>query len=242
MKQTVLFVRSLLFSIGTIPVIIFFATFACTLGPLMPYRIRQEIVTWANAFIVFWLNLTCGVRLKVEGLENIPKTPCVVAAKHQSAWETYYLQRLLRPVSTILKRELLKIPFFGWGLYFMHPIAIDRGNPRVAMKQVQSQGLLRLKQGNNVLVFPEGTRVPFGEEGKYARSAASLAVAAGVPLVPVAHNAGYCWPAGGFYKRPGMIHVIIGKPIDPEGRDSRSLTEQTRNWIEATQQTLSHKR
>ena len=242
MQQAILFIRSLLFSVGAIPAIILFATFGCTIGALLPYRLRQEIVTWANVFIVHWLSLTCGIKVKVEGLENIPNTPCVVVSKHQSAWETYYLQRLFRPVSTILKRELLKVPFFGWGLYFMHPIAIDRSNPRKAMRQVQTQGLQRLEQGNNVLIFPEGTRVSFGEEGKYARSGASLAIEAGVPLIPITHNAGYCWPSGTFIKKPGTIHVVIGKPIETSGADSKQLTTEVRDWIENTLQTLSHDR
>ena len=240
MNKIILFLRSLIFSIVSVPIIIFFASFACTIGVLLPFRLRQEIVTWANAIIVFWLRVTCGIRLRVDGLGNLPKTPCVAMANHQSAWETYFLQRILIPVSTILKRELIRIPFFGWGLYFMRPIAIDRDNPRRAMKQVQNQGLERLAQGNNVIIFPEGTRVPFGETGKYARSGANLAIAASVPVVPIAHNAGYCWPAGTFLKKPGMIHVVIGSPISSDNKDSRQLTEEVKNWIESTKKTLSH--
>jgi len=234
------FLRSLLFYLGYLPVVVIFATIGCTIGILMPYRMRQEVVTWANACIVFWLNISCGIKLKVDGLENIPNTPCVVMSKHQSSWETYYLQRLFRPVSTILKRELLKIPFFGWGLYFMHPIAIDRDNPREAMRQVMSQGKERLQQGNNVLVYPEGTRVKHGTSGKYARSGASLAIAAEVPVIPIAHNAGYCWEVGEFIKRPGTIHVVIGPVMDSNDTDSRTLTNNVQQWIEETQETLSH--
>ncbi|MCB1666881.1 MAG: lysophospholipid acyltransferase family protein [Porticoccaceae bacterium] len=233
-------IRSILFYAGYIPIVIVFATFGCTIGAIMPYRMRQNIVTWANALVVRWLNLSCGIKLRIEGLENLPKTPAVIMSKHQSSWETYYLQRILRPVSTILKKELFKIPFFGWGLYFMHPIAIDRDNPRKAMKQVQEQGLQRLKQGNNVLVYPEGTRVPFGTTGKYARSGASLAIAAQVPVIPVAHNAGYCWEVGKFIKRPGVIHLVIGPAISSANTDSRTLTHEVQTWIESTQQTLSH--
>ena len=232
--------RSLLFYLGYLPIVIFFSTFGCTIGALMPYRSRQNVVTWANSLIVRWLNISCNIRLKVEGLENMPSSPCVVMAKHQSSWETYYLQRIFRPVSTILKRELFKIPFFGWGLYFMHPIAIDRENPRNAMKQVQEQGQMRLAQGNNVLVYPEGTRVKYGETGKYARSGASLAIAAEVPIIPVAHNAGYCWEVGKFVKQPGTIHVVIGPAISSTDTDSRTLTTNVQEWIETTQQTLSH--
>ena len=233
--------RSLVFYIGYLPIVVFFATFGCTIGLLLPYLWRQEIVTWANALVIRWINLSCGIRLKVEGLENLPKTPTVILSKHQSAWETYYLQRLFRPVSTILKRELFRIPFFGWGLYFMRPIGIDRENPRKAMKQVQELGSQRLKEGNNVLVYPEGTRVPFGESGKYARSGASLAISAKVPVIPVAHNAGYCWAPGEFLKKTGTIHVVIGAPIDTADTDSRTLTQTAEAWIEATQEKLSHR-
>jgi len=242
MKQTILFLRSLLFYIGYGPVLILFSTISCTIGLLMPYRMRQEVVTWANTIIVIWLKWSCGIKLKVEGKENIPKTPSVIVAKHQSSWETYYLQRLFRPVSTVLKRELFKVPFFGWGLFFMHPIAINRGSPREAIRQVQAQGEQRLKQGNNVLIFPEGTRVAYGTTGKFARSGASLALAADVPLIPVAHNAGYCWAVGKFIKLPGTIHVVIGSPLDTADKDSRQLTKDLQKWIEDTQKTLSHTR
>ena len=237
-----LFFRSLLFYVGYALILLIFSIIACTVGTIMPRHMRHEVVTWGNAIIIVWLNLSCGIRLKVEGKENLPKTPSVIVAKHQSSWETYYLQRLFRPVSTILKRELFKVPFFGWGLYFMHPIAINRSSPREAIRQVQSQGALRLRQGNNVLVFPEGTRVAFGSAGKYARSGASLALSANVPLIPVAHNAGYCWPASGFIKRPGVVHVVIGSPLQTTNKDSRQLTSEVQEWIESQQKRLSHTR
>ncbi len=240
MKTAVAFTRSVLFYVIYAIVLVVFGTIACTIGPLMPYQIRQNVVTWANAIIIKWLNFSCGITLQVDGLENIPDTPCVVLSKHQSGWETFYLQRLLRPVSTILKKELFWIPFFGWGLYFMHPIAINRSNPREAMKQILAQGKQRLAQGNNVLIYPEGTRTPIGQSGNYGRSGAALAIAAGVPVLPVAQNAGYCWPAHRFIKWPGRIHMVIGEPIETAGIDSRQLTEQVKGWIESTQKTLSH--
>ncbi len=241
MKTAVAFTRSVLFYLIYLLVMVIFGTFSCTIGIFLPYKIRQNIVTWANAIIIKWLNISCGITLQVDGLENVPSSPCVILSKHQSGWETFYLQRLLRPVSTILKKELFWIPFFGWGLYFMHPIAIDRSNPREAMKQILSQGKRRLAQGNNILIYPEGTRTPVGKIGNYGRSGAALAIAAGVPILPVAQNAGYCWPAHKFIKWPGRIHVVIGKPIDTNGTDSRQLTEQVKDWIETTQQTLSHR-
>ena len=240
MKTAIAFTRSVLFYAVYAVVMVVFGTIACTIGLLMPYQMRQNVATWANAIIIKWLNFSCGITLQIDGLENLPDTPCVVLSKHQSGWETFYLQRLLRPVSTILKKELFWIPFFGWGLYFMRPIAIDRSNPREAMKQILTQGKQRLAQGNNVLIYPEGTRTPVEQVGNYGRSGAALAIAAGVPVLPIAQNAGYCWPAHKFIKWPGRIHMVIGVPIDTTGTDSRQLTEQVKGWIESTQQTLSH--
>lgn len=240
MKTTIAFTRSTLFYLVYALTMVIFGTISCTVGILLPYKIRQHVITCANVIIIKWLSISCGITVKVDGLENIPDTPCVVLSKHQSGWETFYLQRALRPVSTILKKELFWIPFFGWGLYFMHPIAIDRSNPREAMKQILTQGKQRLAEGNNVLIYPEGTRTPVGKVGNYGRSGAALAVASGVPIVPVAQNAGYCWPAHKFIKWPGIIHVSIGKPIDTTGADSKVLTAQVKDWIESTQETLEH--
>jgi 1-acyl-sn-glycerol-3-phosphate acyltransferase len=143
-----------------------------------------------------------------------------------------FLQFYFGPVSTILKKELLRIPFFGWGLATLRPIAIDRRNPIQALKDVKRIGLERLQQGNNLLVFPEGTRVPLGEVGNYARSGADIACTAGVPVIPVAHNAAECWPHRQFLKYPGTITVVIGAPIPTTGRDRKELTEEVKNWIE----------
>lgn len=225
--------RSLLFYLGYLPILLFFSTLGCTLGLLIPYRPRQTLMTTANIFIVAWLRVTCGVKWRVDGLEHLPSTPYVALSKHQSPWETYYLQRILRPASTILKRELLKVPFFGWGLAMTRPIAINRGNPREAIRQVLVQGKQRLEEGNNVLVYPEGTRTEVGKAGTYGRSGAALAIAAVAPLIPIAHNAGTCWPAHRFIKYPGTIHVIIGAPVPVIGKDSKTLTDDVKFWIES---------
>lgn len=226
--------RSALFFVGYAIFIVLFSLLGLTLGMLLPHRPRQRLITTGNALIVRWFSLACGVRLIVKGLENIPDKPFVALSKHQSAWETFYLQRLFCPVSTILKRELLRIPFFGWGLALTRPIAIDRANPRDAMRQVLDQGLQRLQDGSNVLIYPEGTRIPFGQVGKYGRSGAALALKAGVPVIPVAHDAGRCWPGNGWIKYPGTIHVVIGEPLPTEDTDSRQLTEAAQDWIEST--------
>lgn len=226
--------RSVIFYCVYVPSIITFSILGCTLGLLIPYRPRQTFITTANAIVLWWLKLSCGIKVNVEGLDNIPNSAFVALSKHQSGWETFYLQRTLRPVSTILKKELLKVPFFGWGLAMTRPIAIDRSNPKQALREVLSQGKQRLEEGNNILLFPEGTRMNYGEVGNYSRSGASLAINSGAAILPIAHNAGCCWPAHRFIKHPGTIHVIIGKPIDSTGRKSKELTEEVKDWIETT--------
>lgn len=143
------------------------------------------------------------------------------------------LQGLCWPCSTILKKELLNIPFFGWGLRCLQPVAIDRSNPREALKQVKVQGMARLQNNLNLLLFPEGTRVAPGERGKYARSGTDIAVTAGVDVIPVAVNAGHCWPIKDWRRYPGLVTVVIGEPLPTKGRTSRELIEHVEQWIES---------
>lgn len=231
-------VRSVFFYITYLPSIVFFASLGFSIGQIVSFRWRHELVTLGATATNFWLRFWCGVKIEISGLEHVPETPFVVLAKHQSTWETYQLQRTFRPVSTILKKELLDIPIFGWGLARLHPVAIDRSNPREAMKQIMVQGKLRLQEGHNIVIYPEGTRVDPGKQGKYARSGAALAIAAGVPIVPVALNAGRCWPGRRFIKYPGTIKMIIGTPILTTNVDSKALTEQAKTWIESQQQKI----
>lgn len=232
--------RSLAFYAGYVPIVVIFSSLTFTVGLALRQAPRQSLATLANALVVRWLRLCCGVRVEVEGIERLPERPFVALSKHQSSWETYYLQRTLRPVSTILKKELLRVPFFGWGLALVAPIAIDRGNPRNALRQVLEQGKERLAAGLNVLVYPEGTRVDPGSPAvKLNRSGAALAVAAGVPLVPICHNAGHCWPAHRLIKYPGTITLVFGEPIDTRGRDVKSVTEEVSGWLDSVSRRLA---
>ena len=204
-------------------------------GSILPSRTRHSLIGMPAQCITVFLRILCGIKLEVVGLENIPQGNYVALSKHQSNWETIYLQYLLQPVSTILKKELLYIPIFGWGLSRVQPIPIDRGNPRSAMKQVLQQGLDRLSIGNNILIYPEGTRIEYGKQGKYARSGAALAISAQVPILPIAHNAGRCWPRKKFIKYPGTIKLVIGPPIDTVNGNSKLLSKQVEQWIEDQQ-------
>ena len=240
MSHSLNVIRSLLFYIGFAAIIVLFGLLTTLLGICqLPARPLQEIATWGNKLIFIWLRICCGVRTEIVGLENMPSTPAVFLSNHESTWETFYLQRLFRPVSTILKRELLRVPFFGWGLYFMRPIPIDRSNPKAALRKVQLGGVQRLGEGNHVLVFPEGTRhKPSVGKHNYARSGAAIAIEAGAPIIPVVHNGSHCWPFDSFVKKPGTVTLIIGEAIETKGAKSRELTKQVQSWIETQRSQL----
>ncbi|MFW5425688.1 MAG: lysophospholipid acyltransferase family protein [Methylophagaceae bacterium] len=181
---------------------------------------------------LWFVEKICGVKYQVEGLDNIPDEPCVIMCKHQSAWETLVLQAVFPPQVWVLKRELLWIPFFGWGLAVLNPIAIDRGAGRKALNQVLEQGKDRLASGAWVVVFPEGTRIPRGEMGRFGMGAARLAVEAGCAVVPVAHDAGKAWPRHSFIRHPGTIKLVIGEKITSANKKAVELNEQVYQWME----------
>ena len=210
------------------------SVFVITLGQLMPKRMCLSIATLWNRFASFSLYQTViGNRVKVTGRENIPKSPFVAVSNHQSEWETLYFCHLLNPVVCILKKELLRIPFFGWALWGSGHIGIDRKNARGSLKTIETQGAKRLKKRVNVLIFPEGTRVPMGDYRRFTRTAAKLAIDSGVPLLPLAHTAHHCWSPGGKFSK-GEIQVWIGEPIDTRGKDPKELTDQVESWIRQT--------
>jgi 1-acyl-sn-glycerol-3-phosphate acyltransferase len=174
-----------------------------------------------------------GVELK--GREHLPKEGAyVVVANHQSEWETLYFQTLIRPQAVVLKRELLRIPLFGWALALLRPIALDRSKRRGALKQLLEQGQQRLDSGIPLLIFPQGTRVPVGQMGKLNKGGAMLAVSRGVPIVPVAHNAGLYWPGNSFVKYPGTVQVSVGPAIQTEGRSVDEVHAEVAGWLEQT--------
>lgn len=178
------------------------------------------------------LKVCCGLTYTVEGAENIVPGAHISMWKHSSAWETIAQAAIFPPQSWVLKRELMWIPLVGWVLHFLKPIAINRKAGASAVNQVVEQGRARLASGLWILIFPEGTRVAPGERRKYGVSGALLASRAGCKIVPVAHDAGQYWPRRGWLKKPGVIRVAIGPPIDAAGRDPRELNEEVRSWIE----------
>ena len=177
-----------------------------------------------------WL---CGVRWRVEGIGDLPATPHVVMAKHSSTWETLALNLYLPPLAFVAKKELLSIPFFGWGFALASPITIDRSRGTDAREQIATQGRERLAQGFWIVVYPEGTRIRAGTRAKYKTGGARLAVALDVPILPVAHNAGWLWPKGSLGKHAGEVTMVFGKPIASRGKDPVALTAEVEAWIEA---------
>lgn len=226
--------RTFLFSVGALVVTIIYGLLSLLLW-FVPAMLRHRIIISWCWLIIYWLRLTCGVRFEVIGKENLAKGthPKVILSKHQSIWETLMLQGLCWPASTILKKELLNIPFFGWGLRGLQPIPIDRSNPREALKQVKREGVGRVQKGLNLLLFPEGTRVAPGKKNKYARSGPEIAISAEVDIIPVAVNAGHCWPLNTFLRYPGLITVVIGEPISSTGKTSKELITEVEYWIES---------
>jgi 1-acyl-sn-glycerol-3-phosphate acyltransferase len=222
----------------------FFWCILCVfVAPFLPFRARYRFViqTWCRC--ATWLaKVVVGIRYEVQGLENIPQQPCVILAKHQSTWETFFLSAFFEPLSQVVKRELLYVPFFGWAMAMLKPIAIDRSNPKAALKQLAKQGAERIEQGAWVLIFPEGTRIPPGQIGKFSRGGAALAVNAGLPVLPIAHNAGEFWPKQGWAKFPGTIQVVIGPLMHAEGEGPRAIAEINERafaWVAQTQQEIS---
>ncbi len=156
----------------------------------------------------------------------------MIVSNHQSVWETYFLQGYLMPVCTVLKKELLGIPFFGWGLRLYDPIPIDRKNPVASIKKIKKDGVQRIQSGSSVLIFPEGTRRPPGDIGTYARSAVDIAKATGVPIIPIVHNAGCFWLNKRMIKIAGNIEMIIGEPIIVGDRGTKEVIAEIQEWTE----------
>lgn len=198
----------------------------------LPYRHRYWLISRWCPFMWWLLEHVGGIRHRVEGLEHVPETPGVVLCKHQSTWETINLVRWFHPQTWVLKRELMWLPLFGWALALLEPIAIDRGAGRDAMRQVVEQGSARLRDRRWVVVFPEGTRIAAGRRGRYRLGGAVLASETGVPVVPVAHNAGEHWPRRSLRLRPGTVTVRIGRPIPTTGRDAMEILAEAQHWIE----------
>lgn len=232
--------RSTLFFLAALVVTPAYALLAWLVWPL-PAKLRYRLVTSWSHLIVALARSVCGIRYRVLG--EIPSGgPYIVMAKHQSAWETLAFQVLFPPQVHVLKQWLLWLPFFGWGLATLSPITVERSPGTGTLRRLLAQGRARLGEGFWIVVFPEGTRVAPGARVQYQGGGAWLACKAGVPVLPVAHNAGELWPKNGFIKYPGTITVSIGAPIHPQGRSAATLLAEVEAAIETQMATLARAR
>jgi 1-acyl-sn-glycerol-3-phosphate acyltransferase len=223
-------VRSTLFAILVVLITPPYALTAWLVWPL-PARMRYRVVTSWSHVVIGLARAVCGIRYRVVG--RVPEGgPYIVLSKHQSAWETLAFQVLLPPQVMVLKRGLLWIPFFGWGLATLSPITVRRAAPSQTLRRLLEQGRDRLAHGFWIVIFPEGTRVPPGQSAPLQAGGAWLACRTDVPVVPVAHNAGELWPKNGFIKYPGTITVSVGPPIACEGMKPDALNRTVAAWME----------
>lgn len=239
MHRTTMFLRSLLLAF-----LIGLATFIwaplCFLSAPFSYNKRYFWTSRWNMFVVWAAKVVCGIRYEVRGTENLPDGPAILLSKHQSIWETiFYLYYMPRPLVYVFKKEILYIPFFGWGMALLRMIPIDRSKGKDAFAQILEQGKRRLTGGQWIIMFPEGTRIPVGQRGKYKGGGARLAVETNTPVIPIAMNSGEYWPKKSFTKKPGTIVVSIGKPIPSSGLTAIELMQQVENWIESEMRVIS---
>jgi 1-acyl-sn-glycerol-3-phosphate acyltransferase len=233
-----LLIRSLVFQVYFFVSVLLFAL-AIFVSWTLPFEVRFGLARAWGASMLRAGRIICGLEYVVEGRENIPDEPCVIMIKHSTVFEAYAQLTVFPPQTWVVKRELMWIPIFGWGLAALKPIAINRRAGHTAVSQVIEQGIAKLERGIWVTIFPEGTRVLPGMVRRYGVSGAALAREAGCRVVPVAHNAGDFWPRRSLIKRPGVVRFCIGPPIETGGRTPKDINEDVREWIESKMAEIS---
>lgn len=229
--------RNLLFMLALGVFTPLYALIAMATFPFRP-ELRHKIIRGWPRIMAWVVKHVLGIPYRLIGAENIPAGPAIVLSKHMSAWETIMLQDIFPPMVFVMKREIHKVPFFGWGIAQMPMIAIDRAAGKDALTQVEAQGRDRLAHGFWVTIFPEGTRVAPGSKKRYKAGGSWLAAQTGTPVVPVAHNAGEFWPRNAFFKRPGEVVVSIGPVIDTRGMSAEQINAAAETWIEGEMRRL----
>ncbi len=231
-SQPVLFVRSFVFYVGFYVSIFSHSALCVIVCPFLSVKRRFVFVTRVTRFIAWWLRITCKINVNVKGAKNIIKDQTyIIMCNHQSAWETFFLQTLFSPLSTVLKEELMRIPLFGWALRFLKPIAIDRDQKFKSLKKLISQGKNRLEEGISVLIFPEGTFYSKVVPGEYLKGSAALASSTRYPILPIVHNSGEHWPPDKLLKIPGTIQIVIGPVIHSENNSIDKIQKKAVSWI-----------
>ena len=232
-------IRSVIYFMAMVLSTVVFGLAIGLFGWFLPARFADVLATRWGLLNLWLQRVLCGLRYEVEGIENLPDGPCIVMAKHQSTWETIGLRGLMQPAqSWVLKKELMQLPIFGWGLRLARSIPIDRSAGRRAVLKVVEDGKARLSEGRYVVIFPEGTRTAPGERRKYGMGGGVLAERSGAQVIPIAHNAGVFWRRRGVKKYPGTIRVVIGPAISSDGKKAAKIMHEVEHWIEAEQEKL----
>jgi 1-acyl-sn-glycerol-3-phosphate acyltransferase len=225
--------RSVLFLLFQAVTVVPYGILCLLMAPL-PLHVRYRVTTGWPRIVLWAARVICGIRWQVKGWENLPNGPAVLLSKHQSTWETFfYISYMPKELCFVFKRELLWVPFFGWGIGLLKMIHIDRSQGRDAFESVVQQGQRKLDEGRWIIMFPEGTRIPRGRRGKYKSGGSRLAIRTAAPVIPLAVNSATCWPKRPWIKRPGLITVSIGPPIASDGLSPDQLSTEVEHWIEA---------
>lgn len=232
-------IRSVIYFVAMVLTVVVFGSTIGLLGWFLPTRFADVLATRWGLLNLWLQRVLCGLHYQIDGIENLPHGPCIVMSKHQSTWETMGLRGLMQPAqSWVLKKELMQLPIFGWGLRFARSIPIDRAAGRRAVLKVVEDGKARLAEGRYVVIFPEGTRTAPGERRKYGMGGGVLAERSGAVVIPIAHNAGVFWRRRGVKKYPGTIRVVIGPAISSRGKKAAEIMHEVETWIETQQETL----
>ena len=222
--------RTILFYL-TFGIATFFWSFAILILSLLPEHLHHRYsIGWAQTAI--WIaRYVGGIRWQIHGAENLPTTPVVFMINHQSNWETIFMPTLHHKNKWVLKKSLLRIPFLGWALAVLKPIAIDRSRPKEAMQRIIEQGQARVALGYSIILYPEGTRQPPGGPIVFKHGAIRLARSLNLPVIAVAHNAGQCWPKRGLM-RPGTVHLYVSPPFAVDGDNPTAINQQIEQWVQ----------
>lgn len=235
-----IYIRSAIFLLGmTISTCLW--VIPSVVARLFPYKVCFAIVSSWCTFNLLLAKYICGVRYEITGIENIPKQACVIMSNHQSTWETLAYPSIFPALTWVIKKELLYVPLFGWGIASTQPIALDRKQGKKSMRQLIDDGIHKLGLGRFILIFPEGTRIPYGEIRPLKVGGFVLAKEANTPILPVAHDAGRLWPRQSFLKHPGIISLHIGQPISTKELSPEQIRQQYANWLQETREKIKQK-
>jgi 1-acyl-sn-glycerol-3-phosphate acyltransferase len=229
--------RSGIFFIALVIYTILYSSSCFVVFPFLSLTNRYNYVRGWSAGILWFLKVICNITYDIRGMQNViinQDKPVILLSKHQSAWETIaYISLFPKQLCYVFKKELLKIPFFGWAMAMLRMIHIDRSQRDKAAIAVAEQGKVRLSEGCWIIIYPEGTRVPVGKQIVYQKGGARLAVNTQANVIPIAHNAGHVWPKNSFLKYPGVVTLSIGPLITTADKNPSLVLKEVEAWIEA---------